>query len=136
MDAPLPAGVLRNGEPGFINFDFISGQKGAHINISGISGIATKTSYALFLLYSIFNAQNRKRDTPTSLLQNVNASKAVIFNVKGEDLLFLDQANKEFAEQEGRWQEKRRSDRTRYEILDLPAKPFESVGLHAPALEG
>ena len=136
MDAPLPAGVLRNGEPGYINFDFISGQKGAHINISGISGIATKTSYALFLLYSIFNAQNRKRDKPTSLLSNVNASKAVIFNVKGEDLLFLDRANKDFAEQEGKWQAKRRSDRTRYEILDLPAKPFESVGLHAPALEG
>ena len=136
MEAPLPAGVLRNGEPGYINFDFISGQKGAHVNISGISGIATKTSYALFLLYSIFNAQNRKKDPPQSLLNNVNASKAIIFNVKGEDLLYLDQSNKDFTAQEGLWQAKRRSSRTRYEILDLPARPFESVGLHAPALEG
>jgi uncharacterized protein len=135
MDAPLPAGVLRNGEPGYLNFDFISGQKGAHINISGISGIATKTSYALFLLYSIFNAQNRKSQGE-SLLANPNASKAVIFNVKGEDLLFLDRPNKDFAAQESKWQAKRRSARTRYEILGLPAKPFESVGLHAPALEG
>ncbi len=136
MEAPLPAGVLRNGEPGYINFDFISGQKGAHVNISGISGIATKTSYALFLLYSIFNAPNRKKSPPESLLDNVNASKAVIFNVKGEDLLYLDQANKDFTTQEGKWQAKRRSPRTRYEILGLPARPFESVGLHAPALEG
>ncbi len=136
MDAPLPAGVLRNGEPGYLNFDFINGTKGAHINISGISGIATKTSYALFLLYSIFNAQNRKRDKPTSLLEDPNASKAIIFNVKGEDLLFLDKPNSDFAEAEGRWQSKRRSARTRYEILDLPAKPFGSVGLHAPALGG
>ena len=60
MEAPLPAGVLRNGEPGYLNFDFINGTKGAHINISGISGIATKTSYALFLLYSIFQAKNFK----------------------------------------------------------------------------
>ncbi len=136
MEAPLPAGVLRNGEPGYLNFDFISGQKGAHVNISGISGIATKTSYALFLLYSIFNAHNRKRSAPTSLLSNPNASKAVIFNVKGEDLLFLDKPNKDFVEQEGKWQAKRRSARTRYEILELPAQPFASVGLHAPALEG
>ncbi len=135
MEAPLPAGVLRNGEPGYINFDFISGQKGAHVNISGISGIATKTSYALFLLYSIFNAQNRKSPSE-GLLSNVNASKAVIFNVKGEDLLYLDKPNKDFAAQEGKWQAKRRSSRTRYEILGLPARPFESVGLHAPALEG
>lgn len=134
MDAPLPAGVLRNGEPGFINFDFINGTKGAHINISGISGIATKTSYALFLLYSIFNAQNRKSEHGSGMLENVTSSKAIIFNVKGEDLLYLDKPNEAFAAQEGKWQEKRRSARSRYDILGLPARPFESVGLHAPAL--
>ncbi len=134
MDKPLPAGVLRNGEPGFINFDFVNGTKGAHINISGISGIATKTSYALFLLYSIFNAQNRKDAHGGGMLENVASSKAIIFNVKGEDLLYLDKPNTDFPSQEGKWQEKRRSGRTRYEILGLPARPFESVGLHAPAL--
>ena len=109
MDAPLPAGVLRNGEPGYLNYDFISGQKGAHINISGISGIATKTSYALFLLYSIFNAQHREKGG--SLLTNPNATKAIIFNVKGEDLLFLDKENKDFVETERKWQEKRKARR-------------------------
>ena len=98
MDAPLPAGVLRNGEPGFINYDFISGQKGAHINISGISGIATKTSYALFLLYSIFNASHR--DTKRRLV-GTGDTKAIIFNVKGEDLLFLDKPNNRFPSRRG-----------------------------------
>lgn len=134
MDAPLPAGVLRNGEPGYINFDFISGQKGAHVNISGISGIATKTSYALFLLYSVFNAQNRK--TGKSLLQNPNGSKAIIFNVKGEDLLFLDRANANVAEEETKWQQKRKQPRSRYQICSLPTEPFQNVGLHAPARAG
>ncbi len=134
MDAPLPAGVLRNGEPGYLNYDFISGQKGAHINISGISGIATKTSYALFLLYSIFNAQHRERGG--SLLTNPNATKAIIFNVKGEDLLFLDKENKDFVETERKWQEKRKSAETRFQICDLPVGPFPSVALHAPAREG
>ena len=134
MDAPLPAGVLRNGEAGFINFDFINGTKGAHINISGISGIATKTSYALFLLYSIFNA--RKRNSKLILIDNPNATKAIIFNVKGEDLLFLDKNNARFAEEEGKWQQKRRLAENRFEICDLPIGAFSSVELHAPAKDG
>ena len=134
MDTPLPAGVLRNGEAGYLNFDFINGSKGAHINISGISGIATKTSYALFLLYSIFKAKHRQTGQP--LVKSAQATRAVIFNVKGSDLLYLNRPNKDFAEQEGKWQEKRRSKATRYEICGLPAQAFDSVGFHAPALEG
>lgn len=134
MDTPLPAGILRNGEAGYLNFDFINGSKGAHINISGISGIATKTSYALFLLYSIFNAQNRKTNKPI-MGGSVN-SKALIFNVKGEDLLFLDKANKDFREQEKKWQDKTKQARTRYELCDLPAGAFDSVSLHSPAKAG
>lgn len=36
-----------------INSDFLIGPEGAHLNISGISGLAAKTSYAMFLLKSI-----------------------------------------------------------------------------------
>ncbi len=134
MDAPLPAGILRNGEPGYLNFDFINGQKGAHVNISGISGIATKTSYALFLLYSIFNARNPKSGKP--LLADPNASKAIVFNVKGEDLLHLDKPNKAFAQQEAKWLSRHRATQTRYALLGLPAGPFQHVALHAPPREG
>lgn len=133
MEAPLPAGVLRNGEPGYLNFDFISGQKGAHINISGISGIATKTSYALFLLYSIFNALNRKTGQP---LVQANTSKAIVFNVKGEDLLFLDRPNKDYPTAEQAWQNKRRSKVSRYALCGLPVSAFSSLSVSAPAREG
>lgn len=133
MEAPLPAGILRNGEVGYLNFDFINGSKGAHVNISGISGIATKTSYALFLLYSMFHARNRKTRQP---LVNPNTTKAIIFNVKGEDLLFLDKPNKDFAKMEGQWLEKRRMTQNRYELCGLPLLPFGNVALHAPAKEG
>ena len=34
----------------------LDGTRGAHVSISGISGVATKTSFALFLLYSIFGS--------------------------------------------------------------------------------
>jgi DNA helicase HerA-like ATPase len=134
MEAPLPAGILRSGEPGYINFEFVNGQKGAHINISGISGVATKTSYALFLLYSMFHAKVRGADKP--LIDNVNATKAIIFNVKGEDLLFLDKPNQHFAAEESKWQQKRRSQESRYACCGLPEGPFPSVALYAPAQEG
>jgi len=134
MDLPLPAGVLRNGEAGYLNYDFINGTKGAHINISGISGIATKTSYALFLLFSIFNAKHRT--TNKTLIENPNATKAIIFNVKGTDLFYLDKPNKEFKTNETKWQEKRRSAQSRYEICNLPEQPFERMVVHAPASEG
>ncbi len=136
MEAPLPAGVLRNGEAGYINFDFINGTKGAHINISGISGIATKTSYALFLLYSIFYAKNRHKNNISLLDNKATVTKAIIFNVKGEDLLFLDKQNKRFYDVEQKWVEKRNFNRNRYQICNLPVHEFDSVGLHAPAKEG
>jgi len=53
MDRKIPIGMMGNGMPAFANVDFLSGVKGAHINIAGISGVATKTSYALFLLYCL-----------------------------------------------------------------------------------
>lgn len=134
MDSSLPAGVLRNGEAAYLNYDFINGTKGAHINISGISGIATKTSYALFLLYSIFNSKDKK--TNRALIKDQNASKAIVFNVKGEDLLFLDKENSRFKSEEGKWQAKRGSNKNRYQICNLPIGAFPSVELHAPAMKG
>ncbi|MCY4424478.1 MAG: hypothetical protein OXC06_15560 [Acidimicrobiaceae bacterium] len=56
VERRLPAGLSRDDDPIYLDFDFIDGTKGAHINISGISGVATKTSYATFLLYSMFNS--------------------------------------------------------------------------------
>ena len=85
MDRKLPIGLGRDGSPIYINLDFLDGTRGAHVSISGISGVATKTSYALFLLHSIFRSG-------VLGTRAVNA-KALVFSVKGEDLLFLDYAN-------------------------------------------
>ncbi len=54
MKQRISAGIMRNGSPAYLNYEFIDGTKGAHVNISGISGVATKTSFALFILHSIF----------------------------------------------------------------------------------
>ena len=55
------------------------------MNISGVSGVATKTTYASFLLYSLFHSRVLGGEAANT--------KAIVFNVKGEDLLFLDRPN-------------------------------------------
>ena len=53
-------------KPLFLNAEFLDGSRGAHVSISGISGVATKTSFATFLLYSrvpLGRAGRRKRPT-------------------------------------------------------------------------
>src|SRR5215469_345148 len=54
-DKKVPVGFGRGGQPVYLNFEFVDGTRGAHVSISGVSGIATKTSFALFLLHSITN---------------------------------------------------------------------------------
>lgn len=42
--------------PVYLNPDFLIGPEGAHLNVSGISGLASKTSYAMFLLNALRQA--------------------------------------------------------------------------------
>lgn len=118
VERKLPAGLSRDNETLYLDVDFIDGTKGAHINISGISGVATKTSYATFLLYSLF--------TSGVLGAEAANTKALIFNVKGEDLLFLDHPNTRLSVDEAR----------RYQALGLPSGAFRSVGVMAPPRKG
>src|SRR5213592_2333374 len=117
MERRLAAGLSRDGEPVFLDLDFLDGSRGAHVNISGVSGVATKTTYALFLLYALFHS-------PILGAAGIN-TKALVFNVKGEDLMWLDRPNARLGEAE----------RVDYDRLGLPAGPFESVGLWAPVAE-
>ena len=118
VERKLPAGLSRSNEPVFLDLDFIDGTKGAHVNISGISGVATKTSYATFLLYSMFNSGVLGAEAANT--------KALIFNVKGEDLLFLDHHNAALD-----------ADRAeRYEAMGLTPSPFRDVGILAPPRRG
>jgi DNA helicase HerA-like ATPase len=118
MDRRFPVGASRNGEPLFANFEFLNGQRGAHVNISGVSGVATKTSYATFLLHSLF--------TSAVLGEAVVNTKALIFNVKGEDLLHIDRPNLQLDDHR----------RMAYSAIGLPAQPFQSVALFAPPRAG
>ena len=81
----VPAGLIemsnRTRAVVYLDNRYILGPEGAHVNITGISGLATKTSYAIFLIQSILQkAQNRDR------------IGVIILNVKHGDLLTIDQS--------------------------------------------
>ena len=113
MAKRLPAGLTRDDEPLFANLEFLDGTRGAHVNISGISGVATKTTYATFLLFSLFRSG--------VLGGEALNTKALIYNVKGEDLLFLDRTNRELDDES----------RERYARLGLTHGAFDSVDFWA-----
>ena len=117
-DRALPVGTTRDGEPVWADIDFFDGTKGAHMSISGVSGVATKTSYALFFLRCL-------TAHPEILGESARNLRVLVFNVKGEDLMFLDRPNKDFQP----------DDKERWERLGMDPTPFPSVSFWGPAME-
>jgi DNA helicase HerA-like ATPase len=120
MAKRVPIGVGRDGQPLYLNAEFLDGTRGAHVSISGISGVATKTSFATWLLYSVFGSGVLGGSGETA------NTRALIFNVKGEDLLFLDHPNTRLDADL----------RSAYAKVGLAAGPFPDVGVYAPPRAG
>lgn len=123
IDWPIPAGVipLAGGTYAKVCHDghALLGPESAHLMIGGLSGQAAKTSYAGVLLRAALDAGSKEKDSVG----------AIIFNVKGTDLLFLDEkpaAGYELSDE----------DTAMYEALGVPATPFPDVTVYAPSLPG
>ena len=100
-----------------LNSNFLIGPDGAHINVSGISGLAAKTSYSMFLLRAIQN-KFRTEDGSTAAF--------VFFNVKGRDLMAIDEPNTDLKD----------ADKAIYNELGLPTSPFDNVTYYYPFGKG
>lgn len=92
-----------------LNGNFLIGPEGAHLNVSGISGLAAKTSYSMFLL----NAIQQKSGNDVAM---------VFFNVKGRDLLAIDEPNELLSD----------TDKQIYKDLGLSTEPFKNVKYYYP----
>ena len=110
-----------------LNSKFIIGPEGAHLNISGISGLAAKTSYAMFLLKAIQDSY-LKKDTSDGF--DDDSVAFVLFNVKGKDLLTIDQLN-DFSD-ESNPIEARNQTFEQYKKLGLTPEPFKHVKYYYP----
>lgn len=116
----IPVGVYVKGgmnSPVYLDADFLLGPEAAHLNITGVSGLATKTSLVEFLLKSIF-AHYYPHDPAKSVA-------AVFFNVKGPDLLYLDLPPAEGGKLTD-------EELKIYEKLQIPPTPFAHVHYYAP----
>lgn len=121
---PLPAGYIEmyDGKekqtlPVHFNSHFLIGPEGAHLNISGISGLASKTSYAMFLMKAIQDTAIKQKDKEDSVA-------FIMLNVKGNDLLAIDQKN-------GKKDELDEIEPI-YKQLGLEMKPFQNVTYFYP----
>jgi len=105
----IPAGLIRmsNGSTARVYLDsrYVLGPEGAHVNIAGISGLATKTSYAMFMIQSI--------------LQTIGAKDiaVILLNVKQNDLLVIDKPRKGMKPEE----------HDLWDKMGLRPQPFENV---------
>jgi DNA helicase HerA-like ATPase len=123
MEHRLAVGLDARDQPVYVDFDFINGRKGGHVNVSGISGVATKTSSLLSLLYLLFETADGRR----LLGQYVDQTRALVISVKNEDLLHIDRPNQRLSD----------DDRRRWAVLgvDDPGG-FTDVGLYVPPRPG
>ena len=98
---------------------FLIGPEGAHLNISGISGLASKTSYAMFLLKAI-------QDKCIKSGEENDDIAFVFFNVKGKDLLAIDEPADFESDAE------RKNVHGLYHKLGLSTEPFKHVQYYYP----
>ncbi len=107
----IPAGLIKmsNGAStvAYLDRRYVLGPESAHVNISGISGLATKTSYGMFLIQSIL----QRAPDPEKIA-------VIILNVKQADLLQIDLRpdHQLPPEQMALW-----------EALGLEPRPFQNV---------
>jgi hypothetical protein len=107
----VPAGLIQmsNGAQAvaYLDRDFVLGPEAGHVNISGISGLATKTSYAMFLIQALL--QKSAQDEIA----------VILLNVKYDDLLHIHEPRELSEEEEKVWKQ-----------LGLEPKPWPADRVH------
>lgn len=105
----IPAGLIKMSNEVeavvYLDSDWLIGPESAHLNISGVSGLATKTSYAMFILQSLLQTLDSKEIA------------VIILNLKHGDLLQIDQPPDRLDE----------SQKAIWTKLGVEPKPFENV---------
>lgn len=106
----LPAGYPAKAPPVKLPYDYFLGKEAAHGNTGGQSGWG-KTGLNLIICKSILSDEKTSKDTCI-----------IAFNVKADDLLWVDKQNPELTEE----------DKKIYEAINLPCEPFQNVTIFAP----
>lgn len=111
---PIPAGFVMGESPlrFDLNSDYVIGPEGAHINASGISGLATKTSYLMSVLHGLMKTSSQHQIPVT----------AFVINLKHQDLMAID-----------RPAQLKQSERDLYQTLQIDDAPFSRTKYFVPS---
>lgn len=132
IDNPLAIGLIKNGGsaiagPGMIDLDYLLGINGGHMNVNGVAGRGTKSSFLLFVIYQLLReARRRAEEYPSD--PNPLIVVPIILNVKGYDLFHINRWSNRYRLEEhlGDWQ--------RLGVEE--PRPFENVTFFAPQIPG
>jgi uncharacterized protein len=126
----LTLGKIKNGGDvvsgsGQIDMDYLLGVNGGHMNVNGVAGRGTKSSFLLFTTYMLLR-EAEKQAIEQSGKSNRLKVVPIILNVKGFDLFFIDHQNKGYdpAKDAQDWHDLG---------VDDP-KPFQGVKFFAPQM--
>ena len=130
IEHPLTVGLIKNGGnaiagKGVIDLDYLLGVNGGHMNVNGIAGRGTKSSFLLFTVYQLLKeARDRARERPSD--PNPMLVVPIILNVKGYDLFHIDKWSRRYKPEEHNkdWQALG---------VDNP-EPFNNVTFYAPQM--
>lgn len=132
IEHPMAVGLVRNGGekfagPGAIDLDYLLGANGGHLNVTGVAGRGTKSSFLLHVNYLLLyeaRQQQRKRPSDPRRLRVV----PIILNVKNFDLFHIDRRHRKFdpVVHGPEWRQLK---------IESPA-PFSNVRFYAPQLPG
>jgi DNA helicase HerA-like ATPase len=104
MQQPLVVGLVRNGAaavagPACIDIDNLLGATGGHINVTGIAGVGTKSSFLTVALHQLIeHCRAWGEEHPND--PDKPQVRPIILNVKGFDLFWLDHYSTAFTDED------------------------------------
>lgn len=130
MENPLAVGLIKNGGqhfagPGPIDTDYLLGANGGHLNVTGVAGRGTKSSFLLHVNYLLLDKARRLKQERPGDPRRLRVVP-IILNVKNFDLFHIDRLNRRFdhAQHAAEWSELG---------IEQP-RPFTGVKFFAPRL--
>jgi DNA helicase HerA-like ATPase len=141
MNHPMVLGLIRNGGeavagPAYIDLDYLLGAMGGHMNVTGIAGAGTKSSFLTIVLHQLLQACRRHAEEYPEDPEKPQV-RAVILNVKGFDLFWLDHWSTTFKEEDREiWRQMGRNEPTPFALQFFAPQQPGSNDLAVPVGRG
>lgn len=124
-DWSLPIGLIRNGGQrtvGVAKLDLrdLNGDRAGHLNVTGQAGRGTKSSFLTVVVRALVDKARGLDDG--NARRSPFFVRPIIFNVKGNDLMYIDLPNRYLTDEH----------RAQWQRMRIEPRPFEGAEFHSP----